>query len=155
MSNTQKTMKYHKAFKEAYLLINDLSSELYVKIPKSFIKMIKENMDNSYDISLDKLNTEGMMEETEILMSLIFRDFLCSEELNQKLIEYDNNQIKQELERYNNIFGNKYKEEKELENTEEDLNEIEENNSLMVVKEENIFIKIINKLKNIFKRNRG
>lgn len=155
MSNTQKTMKYHKAFKETYLLINDLSSELYVKIPKSFIKMIKENMDNSYDISLDKLNTEGMMEETEILMSLIFRDFLCSEELNQKLIEYDNNQIKQELERYNNIFGNKYKEEKELENTEEDLNEIEENNSLMVVKEENIFIKIINKLKNIFKRNRG
>ena len=58
-------------------------------------------MDNSYDISLNKLNTEGMMEETEILMSLIFRDFLCSEELNQKLIEYDNNQIKKELERYN------------------------------------------------------
>lgn len=155
MNNTQKTMRYHKAFKETYLLINDLSSDLYIKIPKSFIKIVKENMDESYDISLDKLNTEGMMEETEVLMSLIFRDFLCSEELNQKLIDYDNNQIKQELERYNNIFGNENKGEKVLENTEDDLNKIEEDKSLMVVKEENIFIKIINKFKNVFRKNRG
>lgn len=153
MSNTQKTMRYHKAFKETYLLINDLSSDLYIKIPKSFIKIVKENMDETYDISLDKLNTEGMMEETEVLMSLIFRDFLCSEELNQKLIEYDNNQIQQELERYSNIFGNENK--KELENNEDELNKIEEDKSLIVVKEENIFIKIINKLKNIFRKNRG
>lgn len=155
MSNTQKTMRYHKAFKETYLLINDLSSDLYIKIPKSFIKIVKENMDESYDISLDKLNTEGMMEETEVLMSLIFRDFLCSEELNQKLIEYDNNQIQQELERYSNIFGNENKKEKELENKEDELNKIEKDKSLIVVKEENIFIKIINKLKNIFIKNRG
>ena len=111
MNDTQKTVRYHKAFKETYLLINDLSSELYAKIPKSFIKIIKENMDEFYDISIDKLNTEGMMEETEVLMSLIFRDFLCTEEVSQKLIEYDNDQIKQELERYNNIFGNEEKKE--------------------------------------------
>mgnify|MGYP003296775332 CR=1 FL=1 len=46
MSNiNQKSLKYHKAFKEVYILINDFSSELYIKIPKSFIKILKENMD--------------------------------------------------------------------------------------------------------------
>ena len=45
MNNSiQKTARYHKAFKEVYLLINDLSSELYVRIPKSFIKIIQKNM---------------------------------------------------------------------------------------------------------------
>lgn len=152
-NSIQKTVRYHKAFKEAYLLINDLSSELYIKIPKSFIKIIKENMDELYDISIDKLNTEGMMEETEAIMSLVFRDFLCPDELNQKLIEYDNNQIEQEIAKYNNIFENENTV-KEIEIKENDLNEIEENKSLIIVKEENIFIKILNKIKNIF-GNRG
>ena len=98
MNNSiQKTARYHKAFKEVYLLINDLSSELYVRIPKSFIKIIQKNMDESYDISIEELNTQGMMEETETMMSLIFRDFICSDELNEKLIEYDNKQIEKEI----------------------------------------------------------
>lgn len=151
MNNSmQNTLRYHKAFKEVYLLINDLSSDLYVKIPKSFIKTIKENMDESYDISIDKLNTEGMMEETEAVMSLIFRDYLCSEELNQKLIEYDNKQIEQKLARYNNIFGNENTAENEKHIEDNDFNS-EEEKSLIVVKEENIFIKILNKIKIIFK----
>ncbi len=151
MNNSmQNTLRYHKAFKEVYLLINDLSSDLYVKIPKSFIKTIKENMDESYDISIDKLNTEGMMEETEAVMSLIFRDYLCSEELNQKLIEYDNKQIEQKLARYNNIFGNENTAENEKPIEDNDFNS-EEEMSLIVVKKENIFIKILNKIKIIFK----
>lgn len=152
MNNSmQNILRYHKAFKEVYLLINDLSSYLYVKIPKSFIKTIKENMDESYDISIDKLNTEGMMEETEAIMSLIFRDYLCSEELNQELIEYDNKQIEQKLERYNNIFGNENIAEKKEHIENSDFNSKEET-FLEVVKEENIFIKILKKIKIIFKR---
>ena len=105
----QKTIRYHKAFKEVYVLINDLSPDLYLRIPKNFIEIIKSNMDEDYDISLEELNTNGYMEETETLMSLIFRDFICSDELNEKLIEYDKGQIKQEIERYNNILEMKMK----------------------------------------------
>lgn len=156
MNNSiQKTARYHKAFKEVYLLINDLSSELYVRIPKNFIKIIQENMDESYDISIEELNTQGMMEETETMMSLIFRDFICSDELNKKLIEYDNKQIEKEIERYNNIFDNDDENDinKENENENKEYNDnIEENHALVVVKEENIIIKILNKIKSIFKR---
>ena len=154
MNNSiQKTARYHKAFKEVYLLINDLSSELYVRIPKSFIKIIQKNMDESYDISIEELNTQGMMEETETMMSLIFRDFICSDELNQKLIEYDNKQIEKEIERYNNIFDNDDENDINKENENKEYNDnIEENHALVVVKEENIIIKILNKIKSIFKR---
>ena len=65
MSNIkQKSLKYNKAFKEVYILINDLSSELYIKIPKSVIKILKDNMDKNYDVLLEKLHSEGTMEET-------------------------------------------------------------------------------------------
>lgn len=148
-SNIQKTVRYHKAFKEVYLLINDLSSDLYIKIPKSFIKTIKENMDESYDISIDKLNTEGMMKETEAVMSLVFRDFLCSDKLNKKLTEYDNNHIEQEITRYNKIFENENIFEKN--NIETQKYNLKENTSLIIVKEKNIFMKILNKIKNILK----
>lgn len=164
MSNiNQKSLKYHKAFKEVYILINDLSSELYIKIPKSFIKIIKDNMDKNYDVSLEKLHSVGTMEETDAVMSLVFRDFICPDELSKRLIEYDKKQIEEEIDRYNNIFGNKEqltdKESKEnnikavAEN--ESINEEKEdsvNNQLVVIKEETFFTKIINILKNLFKR---
>ena len=94
-----------------------------------------------------------MMEETETMMSLIFRDFICSDELNEKLIEYDNKQIEKEIERYNNIFDNDDKNDINKENENKEYNDnIEENHALVVVKEENIIIKILNKIKSIFKR---
>ncbi len=155
----QKVLKYHKAFKEVYILINDLTPDLYLRIPKNFIEIIKKNMDDDYDISLEELNINGCMEETETIMSLIYRDFICSDELNQKLLEYDKQQIEQELERYNNIFDND--DDKKIEEKQQQPSEIESTNieeeqkeetSLVVVKEENIFVKIINKIKSIFKR---
>lgn len=164
MSNiNQKSLKYHKAFKEVYILINDFSSELYIKIPKSFIKILKENMDKTYDVSLEKLHSEGTMEETDAVMSLVFRDFICPEELSKRLIEYDKKQIEEEIDRYNNIFGNNGKVEENIEdktktadeNECESVNEEKENtvnNQLVVIKEENIFIKIINKIKSLFKK---
>ena len=152
MSNiNQKSLKYHKAFKEVYILINDLSSELYIKIPKNFIKIIKDNMDKNYDVSLDKLHSEGTMEETDAVMSLVFRDFICPDELSKRLIEYDKKQIEEEIDRYNNIFGNNEKVEYDKENKEDKEDSV--NNQLVVIKEETIFRKIINLIKSLFKRN--
>ena len=131
-----------------YILINDLSSELYIKIPKNFIKIIKDNMDKNYDVSLEKLHSEGTMEETDAVMSLVFRDFICPDELSKRLIEYDKKQIEEEIDRYNNIFGNNEKVEYDKENKEDSVN-----NQLVVIKEETIFRKIINLIKSLFKRN--
>lgn len=167
MSNiNQKSLKYYKAFKEVYILINNLSSELYIKIPKSFIKIIKDNMDKNYDVSLEKLHSEGTMEETDAVMSLVFRDFICPDELSKRLIEYDKKQIEEEIDRYNNIFGSNEKVEEDKENKEDEIKTADEdenvnvnvnkensvNNQLVVIKEETIFRKIINLIKSLSKR---
>ena len=74
-------------------------------------------------------------------------------------------QIEEEIDRYNNIFGNNGKVEENIEDKDktntadenecESVNEEKENtvnNQLVVIKEENIFIKIINKIKSLFKK---
>lgn len=104
-----KEIRYSKAFKETYIIVNDLAEELYSKIPKSFIKLIKENMNTEYEITLEKINENGVLPETNAILSLIFRDFLCEDEMKNKLIERDNQEIEQENEKYNNIFKKKDK----------------------------------------------
>lgn len=148
-----KAITYQKAFKETYLIINNLSDDLYVKIPKSFVKTIKDNMDQNYNITLDELNTKGEMQETKVLMSLIFRDFLCNEELRNKLKEYDKKQIKQEVEQYNNIFDNNIQELKdESITTSEEIEVIEKKQTteLVNISKQTWYQKLLNKIKNFF-----
>lgn len=159
----QKSLKYTKAFKEVYILINDLADDLYVRIPKSFIEMIKENMDEDYDITLKEINLKGEMEETRVLMSLIFRDFLCNDDLSEKLKEYDKNQVEKQLERYNNIFGTEEENgEEKIDDKQEELDKERNNVSnevieepkqevdLAVISEEKWYQKIWNKIKSLF-----
>ena len=47
---------YSKAFKETYIIINNLAEELYLKIPNSLIKTIKNNMDRNYEITIQDIN---------------------------------------------------------------------------------------------------
>lgn len=108
MGNTQEqVIKYSRAFKETYLIINNLAEELYARIPKKFIKMIKENMSKEYIITLKELQQKGQMEETKIILSLIYRDFLCDEKTKEELIIQEQLKIQEEEEKINNIFGNK------------------------------------------------
>ena len=84
-----KEMRYRKAFKEIYIIINDLSEELYSKIPKSFISLIKKNMDLEYNVFAEKLQQEGEMPETRAIMALIYRDYLCDEDTKKNLLEQE------------------------------------------------------------------
>lgn len=47
---------YSKAFKETYIIINNLAEELYIKIPNSLIKTIKNKMDRNYEITIQDIN---------------------------------------------------------------------------------------------------
>lgn len=135
-----KETRYKKAFKEIYIIINDLSEELYSKIPKSFISLVKENMDLKYNVSLEKIEQKGEMPETKAIMALMYRDYLCDKETRDKLIEQEKAEITKEYEKYNNMFKNK-------ENTIQE--EPKTSNQLMVI-EEKRYIKIFNKIKNFF-----
>lgn len=138
---------YRNAFKEVYILINDLSEELYCLISPNFIKEIKSNMNKNYNISLQELEENGAMPETKAIMSLVYRDYLCDEEEKSKLLNEDKVATEEQREKYFDMFDKD-----ENVNTEIETEVIQATTELMEIENENIFKKIINKIIAFFKR---
>ena len=146
------TNSYAKAYTEVYEILKYLDADEISKIPQEKIDFYNENRDKEYKF---KINTEISWEEQnfsrktyEIIISL-FRDYIATD--NQKvaidnILKY-NQEIKEKekADIYNpdKIFKTK---------TKESINVIADENLLMETKKENLFIKIINYIKNWFKK---
>lgn len=79
----QKKENINRAFSEVYDIINHLDEKLYNKIPQQFIEMIKENKDNTYHPHIDyniSINEQKLMKDTRIILSLIYREYIYSNE---------------------------------------------------------------------------
>lgn len=139
---------YSKAFSEVLFVINSLTPELYNMIPESFIKLLKENKDESYVITKDYINKNGMLPETKAILSLIYRDFFQTDSERKKLIEQDKNELKQEDEKYLNVFKNT---KLESQNDEQTVG-VEEDKQLAVIESEKWYYRIFRKIKNLFKK---
>lgn len=90
--------KYTKAFKEIYIILNRASNDELDKIPKSFIQFIEKNMDVNHnpEIEFNENFEKSVLEETLLLLALIYRDYLISKEERSMLLE------KKEEEKYKN-----------------------------------------------------
>lgn len=141
--------KYTKAFKEIYIILNRASSDELDKIPKSFIEFIEKNMDINHEpqIEFNEKFENSVLEETLLLLALIYRDYIISKEERSVLIQGEEEKLEELKESYNveNLF-NKRKQEKE-----EDNGSIEQ--QLVIIKEEKWYKKILNKILKIFKLN--
>ena len=63
-----------KSLTELNYIINNMSEELYKKIPKEMIQYIKENMDNEYILNIDitkKVSEQEFLPQTKAWLSLI------------------------------------------------------------------------------------
>ena len=144
-----------QSYAEIYNIINHLDKDLYKKIPISFINFIKQNMDLDYKCNIDfskDINSQQLLHNTRVILSLIYRDYLCSTEERKILIEKDNLELikhQEELrEKYNpdNIFKNSNEEISE--NT---VEQVQNNQVAMVEYKETLFTKIMNRIKKLFK----
>lgn len=139
--------KYTKAFKEVYIILNNSSKEEYDKIPKSFIELIEKNMDIDYNpgIQFNENFEESVLEETLLILALIYRDYLISKEERNALMAEEEKQLEELKESYDieNLFKKRKQE------SEEKFSNIEQH--LTVIKEEKWYKKILNKILNIFK----
>lgn len=107
---------YYKAFKELSEIIKFFPKNEYSKIPKSFRDFIEENKDNNYEYRvehIDDFQNQEMLEETKILLSIVYRDFIASSEEKKQIIKREKDELLQEEKRlrdkYNpdNLFKNK------------------------------------------------
>lgn len=145
----------NQAFSETYDVINHMSKEMQEKIPKSFINLIKENRDLDYKVNIDysKDIKEQLLKETKIILSLVYRDYLCSSEKREELLALDIEEIRREekssQEKYQIDYDSRKKE--KLQDVEELKNKEQETLPIKVEKDK-LYIKIINFIKKILKR---
>lgn len=145
----------NQAFSETYDVINHMSKEMQEKIPKSFINLIKENRDLDYKVNIDysKDIKEQLLKETKTILSLVYRDYLCSSEKRKELLALDIEEIRREekssQEKYKIDYDSRKKE--KLQDVEELKNKEQETLPIKVEKDK-WYIKIINFIKKILKR---
>lgn len=164
-------VKYANELTEVYTILNTLDEEDYNKIPKITLKAIETYMNPDYDYELDEdmeLIDCNMLPGTKEFLYNIYRDYLC-DPLERDIIKKRQAQDRynaemQKREQFNvDVFANRRKEENIDNNSiqEDDaINHLstEENvtnvNMQMVEYKESIFTRIVNFVKNIFKRNK-
>lgn len=107
--NIMNKENYGKALKEVYMILKSVGKEVRNKIPGDMLSFIEKNMDKEYFFILDEkvdLEKQAFMDETLGIISLIWRDYLCSDSERKKLQAED---IERQKKKYNigNIFANR------------------------------------------------
>ena len=139
--------KYKNAYTEVYEIIEQLNEEEYNKIPPQVIKAIEENRNTEYEFELEEdieLKDQELLPETKAILFNLFRDYLSTPEQKEKIIKMQaeerlrNEQKKQE--QYNSdVFANK-----------QNKPNIKEEHTELVEYKENIFKRILKKIRQFF-----
>ena len=149
-------VSYIKAYTEVNCLLEYLPQSYIDKLPKKLIELIKKQSDKQYYISIDtnkSLLEQNFSKKTKDLIAVIKYNYWSTDEERQQLkrifYENENKYQKELLEKYNpnDIFKKK--------ESKIDMTENIEPNLQMVEYKENIFIRLFNKIKNIFRKNKG
>ena len=150
------------AYTEVYTILQDLNEEEYNKIPPEVIETLDANRNKEYEYELDdelELKDHPMLPETKAILFNLFRDYLATPEQKTKIIRMQNearqkNELKKQQMYNTDIFANKRNNQREeLEKNETlEKNKTEANNEekQIVIYKENIFKRILNKIKSLF-----
>jgi len=147
-----KNDKYAKALTEVYSVLQNSEKEIQDLIPEEFKKFVIDNMEKEYEVAInfDNENWDNcILEETQAILAMIYRDYIVSKEEKKKLVEEELREearIEQELrEKYNtdNIF-------KKNISIEKNTNTIEDT-SITTTKEK-WYKKLFDNIKKIFRK---
>ena len=143
---------YREAFSEVDAIFELMPLNLLKKIPEKFKQIIKSEKSINYKpIISEPIEEFELKEETVIILALIYRDFLCSNEEKEKLKLRDAQKVRDAedeiREKYNpdEIFKNRN-------NHKIDINEDVVTKTSIAVMEEKWYEKLFNIVKRIFKR---
>lgn len=147
------TEEYKNALVEVLEIINCLEDSEKKKIPDEIIKFYEENKSTTYkpNINLDDdISNINLMNKTREIIAGLYIDYLCNDEtekqnyINQlKQIEQKVETEKREIYNPDSIFKDR---------TQVIQKPISEDQSMVVAKKQNIFSKILDKIKKLFKK---
>lgn len=139
-----------KSAKELYQILSFLSENDFKKIPGEEIEYIERIKDNNYITninSMEDINSNNIMEETQKYLAYIFLNYLATEE---EKIEY-REILKENEKRYQKELEEKYDITKIFEKRNKKINNTrEQEKSLTVIKNKSLLEIILEKLRKIF-----
>lgn len=102
-------IKYRRAFSEVLKVLNHSDVKIKGRVPVNFIKFLAENADETYTVTLDcnkKLMEQNLMDESKIILSMIYRDYVCSEDRKEELKKYMEKIIAENSGKNRRVFEN-------------------------------------------------
>lgn len=144
-------IEYAKAFSQVLYILENMDKSLVNKIPKKVIEVLKENTIEEAD---NKLEYTGDIKELNLdskacaVLAIIYLNCLCSQEEKEEYMKVlqENDKLYQDIENnklgFDDVFSNK---------SENEDNNVVQSTDMIEQKEENIFVKVINKIKKFFK----
>jgi len=86
----KKESNWNKAYAELDQVLRHSTEDVIKAIPKSLFDFLQNNMDKTWRCKLDfskELKDMDLLRETLALLALVYRDFICSEEEREKIVE--------------------------------------------------------------------
>ena len=152
-------IQYANAYTEVLDILKYISKEDYEKIPKSKIKVFEENSNKNYNFTYDESKTleeQNVSEITKMIIAILCRDYWTTNEQRYIIIkkqrearEEQERQIRERIEQNRQIKEDSLKVIDVSSDLDLDLDYVRGIN-LEIYKEENIFKRIISKIKEIF-----
>lgn len=139
------------SFSEVYEIILHMDKKISQKIPDKFINFIKQNKKEDYTTNIDyskNINEQELQRGTRIILSIIYRDYLCEDEKKKKVMQEDN----KELIKIENELKEKYNTSNLLKKNNIPIPKKEE---IIEYKKENFLKKLLRKIKKILKFNKN
>lgn len=81
---------WNKAYAELDQILRHSSEDVIKVIPKSLFDFLQNHMDKTWRCKLDfskELKDMDLLRETLALLALVYRDFICSEEEREEIVE--------------------------------------------------------------------
>lgn len=85
-----------QAYSETYQVLQHATLDIIKLIPNSFMDFLRKNMDEAWSGNLDfskNLIEMDLLRDTRVLLSLVYRDFLCSETERKILVEKERKEV--------------------------------------------------------------
>ena len=152
-------IQYANAYTEVLDILKYISKEDYEKIPKSKIKVFEENSNKNYSFKYDvdkTLEEQNVSEIAKMIIAILCRDYWTTNEQRYIIIkkqrearEEQERQIRERIEQNKKIKEDSLKVIDVSSDLDLDLDYTRGTN-LEIYKEENIFKRIISKIKEIF-----
>lgn len=144
-------------YKDIYTIIEMVDNEMKSKISNKFINFLLENQDINFEGTINKnipIKEQDLRIEIKLMLSQMYIDYFCEEEKKKEILEIEKKNIENFYSK--DIFKKSYSEAVNLKQTNLEGIKIEEsnvNNGLSMIEyKENIFIKIINIIKQFFRK---